>query len=153
MELNYRILNKSDIDLLLDFMRQFYAIDEYPFHQRIARAAVEKMVSDPSLGRIWLIDRDSEPIGYLVLTFSYSLEFHGRDAFIDELFILAEYRNQGIGKRVMEFVLDACRELGITALHLEVERGNSAGQALYRKFGFKDHDRYLMTRWISKREE
>jgi ribosomal protein S18 acetylase RimI-like enzyme len=36
----------------------------------------------------------------------------------------------------------------VRALHLEVERANTAAQGLYRKFGFADHERYLFTRWI-----
>jgi len=38
--------------------------------------------------------------------------------------------------------------LGVKALHLEVERTNTAAQAFYRKIGFKDHSRYLMTKWL-----
>jgi len=89
-------------------------------------------------------------VGYLVITFGYSLEYHGQDAFIDELFIEANYRHQGIGTKAMEFALEACRELGIHALYLEVERANIAGQALYRKFGFEDSDRYLLTRRLEE---
>jgi len=40
-------------------------------------------------------------------------------------------------------------ESGRQALHLEVERTNAVGQTLYRKFGFEDHDRYLMSRRIA----
>ncbi len=42
----------------------------------------------------------------------------------------------------------ACRELGVRALHLEVERENVEAQALYRRIGYKDHDRYLLTKWV-----
>jgi ribosomal protein S18 acetylase RimI-like enzyme len=105
-------------------------------------------VDDPSLGRIWLIYSDETAIGYVVLTFGFSLEYHGRDAFIDELFLLEAYRGQGIGSKIMQFALDACPALGIHALHLEVEPDNQAGLRLYRKHGFEKHDRHLMTRRI-----
>lgn len=39
-----------------------------------------------------------------------------------------------------------CREAGVSALHLEVARKNTAAQGFYRRLGFEDHDRYLMTR-------
>jgi len=41
--------------------------------------------------------------------------------------------------------------LGISAVHLEVDHTNTVAQALYRKAGFVDHDRYLMTRWLPPR--
>ncbi len=50
----------------------------------------------------------------------------------------------------LEFALEACQKLDINALHLEVERTNISSQKLYRKFGFENHDRYLLTRRITK---
>jgi len=148
MEPEFRLANPADIDTILEFMRQFYAIDEYPFEEHAARTALDNIVHDLSLGRVWLIHIGEEAIGYIVVTFGYSLEYRGRDAFIDELFVLASHRNQGVGTKAIQFALEACPALGIRALHLEVERTNVTGQTLYRKFGFEDHDRYLMTRLI-----
>ena len=148
MERQFRLANPADIDTIIEFMRQFYAIDDYPFEEHAARTALENIVHDLSLGRVWLITVGEAAIGYIVVTFGYSLEYRGRDAFIDELFVLASHRNQGVGTRAIQFAVEACPALGIRALHLEVERTNVAGQTLYRKFGFQDHDRYLMTRLI-----
>jgi GNAT superfamily N-acetyltransferase len=150
MEPQFRVASDTDINTILTFMCQFYAIDQYPFDEQIAYVALTDMMRDSSLGRVWLIYNRDEAIGYIVITFGYSLEYHGRDAFIDELFIEARYRHQGVGTKTVQFVLEACRELGIHALHLEVERTNIAGQALYRKFGFENHDRHLMTRRIEE---
>jgi ribosomal protein S18 acetylase RimI-like enzyme len=148
MHVQLHLASSTDIELLHDFMRQFYAIDAYPFDVDLARSTMLQIVEDASLGRVWLIDHQEIAIGYVVLTFGFSLEYHGRDAFIDELFLLEAYRGQGIGSQVMQLVLDACPALGIHALHLEVERTNVAGQRLYHKYGFKEHDRSLMTHWI-----
>jgi ribosomal protein S18 acetylase RimI-like enzyme len=149
MEPEFHQAKSADIDTLMEFMRQFYAIDQYLFDEQAARTTLEKIVDNSSLGRVWLISHEDEAIGYLIITFGYSLEYHGRDAFIDELFIMASYRNQGIGTKTIQFALEACPELGIQALHLEVERTNTAAQALYRKFSFENHDRFLMTCRIS----
>src|SRR5689334_1239067 len=128
MEPQFRVASDTDINTILTFMCQFYAIDQYPFEEQIAHVALTDMLRDPSLGRVWLIYNRDEAIGYIVITFGYSLEYHGRDAFIDELFIEASYRHQGVGTKTIQFALEACRELGIHALHLEVERTNTAGQ-------------------------
>jgi GNAT superfamily N-acetyltransferase len=148
LEVHFRLAHTTDIDLLTQFMRQFYAIDQYPFDEQIAREALKTLIEEPSLGRLWIISAE-EAIGYIALTFGYSLEFHGRDAIVDELFLTESYRNQGIGTKTLQFVCEQCRHLGIHALHLEVEHTNEAGLILYRKMGFEPHEqRYLMTRWI-----
>ena len=146
MEPAFRIATYKDIETLLMFMRAFYAIDDCPFGEAAARGAVREFIGDPALGRLWLIELGTEPVGYLVLTLGYSLEYHGRDAFIDEFFIAPSYRHQGIGSRAMQMLEAACRELGVHALHLEVERQNLAAQGLYCRFGFENHDRYLMSK-------
>jgi ribosomal protein S18 acetylase RimI-like enzyme len=71
-----------------------------------------------------------------------------RKAGIDEIFILEEFRNKGIGTRTLEFGVQKAKEIGVNALHLEVEKHNEAGISLYRKLKFEDHQRILMTRWI-----
>ncbi len=149
MDLSFKLADVADIDLLVEFMREFYEFDHLAFDEQVARSALQQILSDDSLGRIWLIQLDGVSIGYVVLTLGFSLEFHGRDAFIDEIYIRAQYQKQGIGRRALEFVEGACLSLDVRALHLEVKRKNTNAQAAYRKWGFEDHDRYLMTKWVS----
>ena len=149
METTFRPVARADIELLLQFMREYYEFDHLPFDERLARTALESFVGDLIFGRVWLISADTETIGYLVLTLGYSLEYGGRDAFIDEVYIRAAYRGQGVGRQAIAFAETQCRSLGVRALHLEVERDNTNAHALYRKVGFVDHDRYLMTKRIS----
>jgi len=132
MQISFQQATNSDTGLLVGFMRQFYEIDRYPFNEQIAFAALEGILSDTTLGRVWIIAETGVPVGYIVLTFGYSLEYGGRDAFIDEFYIEASQRGKGIGSQAIKFVEEACREMGVQALHLEVERGNKAGQGMYR---------------------
>ena len=148
-EADFKIAEKSDIETLVEFIREFYEFEHLKFDESIVRTALAKILDDDSLGRVWLIQHGDEAIGYVVLTFGYSLEFRGRDAFIDELYIRESYRGQGVGMSVIQFIESVSPSLGIQALHLEVERKNTAAQNLYRKVGFKDHNRYLMTKWIA----
>jgi ribosomal protein S18 acetylase RimI-like enzyme len=43
----------------------------------------------------------------------------------------------------------ACREAGVRALHLEVERANARARALYARSGFTDQDRLLLTKRLT----
>lgn len=139
----------DEIDILIAMMREFYAHDGLKFNEAIARRALQSIIGDETFGRVFLILLADEIAGYAVLTFGFSLEFHGRDAFVDELYLRDEHRGQGIGKRALQFLTDICAAEGVKALHLEVERANTTAQSVYRKFGFEDHDRYLMTKWIN----
>jgi GNAT superfamily N-acetyltransferase len=145
----FKLADTADINTLIDMMRNLYAHDHLAFDEQIARNAIPLILSDPSFGKVWLIQFEGEAIGYVVLTLGFSLEYRGRDAFIDELYIRESHRGLGLGKKVLQFVEEACRSLGVRALHLEVERANTNAQMVYRKAGFVDHDRFLMTKWIT----
>ena len=135
---------------VVELMRSLYEHDAIAFDAVAARAALTGLVRDPRNGAAWLVKDGDDNVGYAIVTFGYSLEFHGVDAFLDELYIAGPYRGRGLGRRAVELAEDLCRERGVRALHLEVERTNMDAQAVYRKMGFRDHDRYLLTKWISR---
>ncbi|HEU0177426.1 MAG TPA: GNAT family N-acetyltransferase [Blastocatellia bacterium] len=146
---NFKPATPNDIETLIAMMRELYAHEGLAFDKAVARRALLGVIGDETFGRVFLILSADEVAGYAALTFGYSLEFHGRDAFVDELYLRDEYRGQGFGKRALRFLTEVCAAEGVNALHLEVERANTSAQAVYRKFGFEDHDRYLMTKYIA----
>jgi len=152
MEPTFKIAEFLDADILLQFMQEYCVFDHLPFEAQTRRQTLEKFLREDSLGRTWLILYNGEPIGYLILTLGYSFEYGGRDAFIDEVYIRESHRGKGVGKIALAFAEGQCRTLGVRVLHLEVERNNTNAHALYRKVGFVDHDRYLMTKALSSRE-
>jgi ribosomal protein S18 acetylase RimI-like enzyme len=147
---NFRLAAESDTDVILRFMRQLTTEDPgpKPLDEPAARAALAQFLRDPSLGRAWLICDGQTAVGYVILTLGYSLEFHGRDSFVDELFIEAGHRGRGWGRRTMEFVEAEARSLGVRAIHLEVSPANSVAYELYRRSGFEDRQHHLLTKRI-----
>jgi ribosomal protein S18 acetylase RimI-like enzyme len=107
--------------------------------------AFSELLADQELGQVWLILAEAGPVGYVVLTLGYSMEYGGRDAFVDDLFIQRPFRGRGFGKLALAEVRASCEERGVRALHLEVGRDNAAAHSLYRRAGFVDTDRQLLT--------
>ena len=140
----------ADEALLLEMVREFYAHERLRFHPGRTDAALAALLADERFGRAWIARSGGAAAGYLLMTLGYSLEFGGRDAFVDELWIREPFRGAGLGKLAIASAEEACRELGVHALHLEVDRVNTGAQRLYRALGFHDHDRHLLTRWVGE---
>lgn len=136
----------EDAQVILGLMEEFYAGEGYPFDRALALDALLSLLQDPAKGRAFLLREKGSVAGYAVLTLGWSLEYLGRDAFVDELFVTASHRGRGLGSRALDAMEQACRELGVRALHLEVERGNPTARSLYEKRGFRDNDRQLLTK-------
>ena len=146
MDIDFAEAGPGDFDALVGMMREFYAHERMEFAEGAARRALAELCGDGRLGRVRLIREGAEVVGYLVLTFGYSLEFGGRDAFVDELFVREAWRGRGAGRLALEHAAEVCRAEGVRALHLEVDHVNPRAQALYRKAGFRHHARHLMTK-------
>jgi ribosomal protein S18 acetylase RimI-like enzyme len=138
-------LTAEQIPVLLQMMEDFYKIDGYPFDPVLTANNFEEFLKKEHLGRGWLILRDNTIIGYLLLCFGFSFEFGGRNAFLDELYIKEEFRSKGAGSLAVEFAAREAPGLGVKALHLEVELTNQRAFDLYKRKGFKEHKRRLMT--------
>lgn len=130
-------------------MWQYYEFDHLAYSKTKADEAVSLLLKEPSLGQIWLIETDSKTVGYVVLTYGFGLEFGGRVAFIDELFIEESYRGKGIGTASVRWCMQNCRDQGISSLRLEVTPTNPDALGLYTHLGFVDYDRYLLNYEIS----
>ncbi len=144
-EPEFRLARPDDAELLLDFMRDYYAFDGHHYEREKARAALLGLLMNPAFGLAWLVFDSATPVGYVVLCFGYSLEYLGRDAFIDEFCLIESHRGRGWGRKTLEFVRVQARLHDVRAIHLEVVRRNTAAREFYRKLGFEDHDHYMMT--------
>ena len=147
--MEFRLATEADVDSLIPMMRVYYAEDGYPFDEAESRSAAVQLICDRSLGQLWVVQDEDHVVGYLAVALGFSLEHRGRDAFVDELYLAESHRGQGLGRRALEIAETWCREHGVKALHLEVERHRERAFDLYRQFGFAALDRQLMTKDLS----
>jgi Acetyltransferases len=145
MTVAMRQANADDLADLLELMQEFYAEAGYALNSDRARAAFLPLLAPGHLGQVWLGELDGQVAGHVVVTFCYSMEYGGRSAFVDDLFVRPALRNRGVGRALVEQARAICEELGVRAMHLEVARANGPAQAVYRAVGFDGTDRELLT--------
>ena len=99
------------------------------------RLAVRGLLAEPSRGAV-VIARDPEAVGIVVLAYIWALEHGGRVAWLDELFVVPERRNRGIGRALLQQALEVARDAGCRAVDLEVDAGHARAEELYQREGF-----------------
>ncbi len=149
MNVVFKEFTSADKADVLEMMAAFNAIDSYDFDLDTGEQNLSEFTNNESLGRLYLITLEGLNVGYLVLTFGFSFEYKGRDAFIDEFFIKENFRNKGIGRTTMDFVTEESKRLGVNAVHLEVESHNTHAEKLYLSRGYTSNNRRLLTKIIS----
>lgn len=140
-----RKASPSDIPQLIALMAEFYAEANYPLNRVRAASAFATLIADQRLGQVWLIEKNSEAVGHLVVTLCFSLEYGGLIAFVDDLFVRRPFRRAGLGAAALEEARAFCAGCGVRALLVETGHDNMAGQAVYRRAGFASTDRLHLT--------
>ena len=106
-------------------------------------SVLRPLLGDSPHGAVWFIQKDGQNVGYIAICDSYSIEFGGKTAMIDEFFVVPEMRNQGLGKTALEVLELHLITRNIKILFLEVSPTNAPAQRLYQGAGFEPYDKYL----------
>lgn len=135
------------LDRLLTLVAAFHAEEGITLSDDARRAGIAPLLEGIPHGVAYLIGPPRAAIGYIIVTFGWSVEFAGMDGFIDELYIRPGVRKRGIASETLQSLPRALASGGVKALHLEVDTENEAAQRLYARAGFARRDKYqLMTR-------
>ena len=137
----------DDFDKLSPLVAAFHAHAGIAQSEEARRDALMPLLEGIPQGVAYLVGPRNAPVGYIVISFGYSVEMGGIDGFVDEFFIRDKVRGRGMGSEVLMTLLPALRDHGVKALHLEVDRENESAQRLYKRAGFEPRENYmLMTR-------
>jgi ribosomal protein S18 acetylase RimI-like enzyme len=140
-----RFATPGDLAELLPRTRALNAGEGIAIEPAVLEAALARLLENATLGGAWLVERDGAVIGYAIVTFSYDLEFGGRDAYLTELWIDPPARRTGAGTTALALLDPELRACGVQALHLQVRPDNPALR-LYQRSGFVTSPRVVMTR-------
>ncbi|MFB6262419.1 MAG: GNAT family N-acetyltransferase [Bradymonadaceae bacterium] len=104
----------------------------------LAGYIVRDMHRDPPEALCWVArpGAGAEPVGVVVANFNWSLKFAGRALWIEELFVDPEARRQGLGRALVDRVVDYAETHDIRGIDLEAYQGNTPASVLYRTAGF-----------------
>ena len=146
---NVRSAAKNDVPVLVELMREFYAESKYSLDGDWAVRSFNQLLQSTERGAAWISFRGSDPAGYVVLTTRHSMEFGGLDGFVDDLFVRPAFRRHGVGASLLTELFRECSKRRVLAVHVEVGSGNTAVQALCRRFGLSNNGRQLFTARIA----
>ena len=130
-QIDYQVQNLKNVDnaydLLLDFNKR---IKLYPTEEEMKKT-IEKFLE---LGNpIGIIDK-GKLIAYYNL---YCNNFETLQAYFGNLYVLSEYRRQGIAKKLVLSSIDFAKKRGFKTVLLHVAKDNKPAISLYESLNFK----------------
>ena len=130
-----RELTASDKTAVIDMMRVFYASAAVHTNgsEEIFENDVENCINDSPYLEGYVFEENGELLGYAMVAKSFSTEFGKPCMWIEDIYLKAEYRGQGIGMRFMDYMKEKYPD---TLQRLEAEEENETALKLYKKAGF-----------------
>jgi ribosomal protein S18 acetylase RimI-like enzyme len=113
-----RIITAAQIDYMLDKFQSVLAIADQIEHQGY---------------EYYLMRVNGGHAGYLAI----KPEDENPKLFLSKFYLLKAYRGQGYGSRAIRFLEELCRERGLKAIWLTVNRHNTSSIAVYERNGFR----------------
>ncbi len=139
-----RLGRPEDLDRLTALVAAFHAEEGVEQDSDTRKAALLPLLEGIPHGCVYLIGPTRAPLGYVIITFGWSVEFGGMDGLVDEIYIRPAVRGRGIATEVLTELPKALAEAGLKALHLEVDRDSKKTMALYQRTGFNPRERYML---------
>lgn len=136
----------GDLPVLLPLVREFYTHFGFAWDEERKGGLLARLLDDSDLGRLWVVSVDRQIAGYALLPLYFSVEFDGRVALLDELYVTENHRGTGAGTSLLEEVIHALRQERILAIRLEVDSRHPDATALYTRLGFRPDGRETWTR-------
>ncbi len=135
----------EDLERLLGMVAAFHAEFGIVQDDETRLAAVLPLLEGSPLGVVYILGPRNAPVGYVAISFGWSIELGGIDGYIDEFWVRPAVRNKGMGGEALSALIRALKDAGVRALHLEVERESPVNK-LYERLGFEKREKYcLMT--------
>ena len=104
-------------------------------------ASVERLLEDRDTTFLLASpDEDSPPMGVAQVRFRYGIWWAAEDCLLEDLFVREDARSQGVGRALVEGVLDLARERGCRRVELDVNEENAPALKVYESLGFTAQD-------------
>ncbi len=134
-----RRIERGDKETYLRLTKAFYnspaVLASIP-EENILATFEEMMRSRKYVQGFFLLSEKGETAGYALVVKSFSQEAGGMVLWVDELYILPEFRSLGLGGQFLSFIQDNLAA-DVKRIRLEVEEDNTRAMSLYQRLGFE----------------
>lgn len=110
--------------------------------------ALHGLVDVPGRGIVLAAYEEGRAVGLALMAHTWTVEHGGHCTWLDELYVVPERRNAGIGRALLHAAIEAARAEGCAAMDLEVEHDHARVESLYLRERFSPRSRRRFARLL-----
>ena len=138
--ITYRFAEENDIPVILSLVR---ALASYEHME-------DAVVATPELYHEWLFEKkiarvllalDGEnAVGFALFFYNFSTWLGRAGIYLEDLFVLEEYRGQGIAEKLVDHAMASLDKEGISKAALVTFKSNDIGNGFWEHIGFTERE-------------
>ncbi len=133
----YRIAKVEDIKELCRFLNELFTQEaEFTPDEAAQERALKKIISDESVGEIFVAQKDDEIVAMVNILYTVSTALGAKVAILEDMIVDKRYRGQDIGSSLIEFALNCVKAKGCKRVTLLSDSDNFKAHKFYEKHGF-----------------
>jgi GNAT superfamily N-acetyltransferase len=146
--INIRLASSGDAGTIIDFqIKMAWETESMHLDQDTVTKGVNAVFSNPSRGTYWIAEVNGTIAASLLITNEWS-DWRNSDVWwFQSVYVLPEFRRQGIFRLMYEHIRSEAETQGIPGLRLYVEINNLRAQQTYEALGMKC-EHYTMYEWM-----
>ena len=146
-----REAESADCDTIAHFQEKMaMETENLELDPGIVGSGVNAVFSDPSKGKYYVAEKDKTIAGCLLTTAEWSDWRNGRIIWIQSVYVLPEWRNKGIYKKLYNHIKQLVEEDPyLKGIRLYVDKTNEKAIQIYQHCGMDD-EHYKLFEWIRK---
>ena len=138
-----RAVRNEDLPRLCEFVEELLHKWDARTTALDAQRVYERILQSPELGVILVADTNESICGFAYACYEWRSEYGGETLDLVELFVEHSWRNLGVGKKLLEALIQHARVRGIRRFTSQVHPGNAAIERALETCGFDPERRTL----------
>lgn len=131
-----RRITLQDKDFYINCVKNFYGSDAvlHSIPDDFIQKTFDELMHSDTYAICYIFEKENKKEGYALLAKTFSQEAGGEVLWIDEIYVLPEYRNQGLGSEFFKFLKE---KSNASRFRLEFCPDNTRAIEVYKNQGFK----------------
>lgn len=131
----------SDVPAILDFIRRLAEYEHLADQVQASEAALsEHLFGDRPAAEVLMARADQRDVGFALFFQNFSTFLARPGVYLEDLFVLPEYRGRGVGRALLERVAEIAVSRSCGRLEWSVLDWNEPALRFYRSLGAKPLD-------------
>jgi GNAT superfamily N-acetyltransferase len=149
MTIEINFATAADLPVLADLLAELFTLesDFKPERDQQLRG-LRAILDDPAIGRLFVLRVGGKVAGMANALITISTAEGSRVLLLEDVIVRREHRGSGLGRQLVEHVLQWARGQGMTRVTLLADRDNQPALDFYRTLGFENSNMTVLRKKI-----